>query len=171
MRDMLEKRVLGGTVEAVGSFIRDRIRRDAEARVRFLVAVTEALEQRLGQEEGFRVAREVHERLAGERRAKPAKEGEDRGVQAFCEALEAGCIGTHEWERTEDTPERVAYRFTRCTWAELFRALGRPDIGHWFCDGDESAARSFNPRIGFQRTQVLMDGAPCCDHVFYLETQ
>ncbi len=171
MGDKLGERVLTLPVEGLRAFIERRIRRDVEARARLLAAMTEAFEERLGKEAGFRAAREVHERLAGERRPPAPADGEARGVQAFCAQLEAGCIGTHEWERVEDAPDRVAYRFTRCAWAELFRELGRPDVGHWFCDGDAPAARAFNPRIGFRRTQVLMDGDACCDHVFYVESE
>jgi hypothetical protein len=169
MTGKLAERVMTLSTRELQAFIERRIRRDAETRARMLVAMTEALEERLGAEEGFEAARQVHQRLTEERRLAPPAADEDRGVQAFCTALETGCTGTHEWERVEDAPDRVAYRFTQCAWAELFRELSRPDIGHWFCDGDAPAARAFNPRIGFHRTRVLMDGDPCCDHVFFLE--
>ena len=170
MEDKLGERILTLPIEGIREFIETRVEREARDRVRLLVAMTEALEEQLGKDEGYRAARRAYDKMVwGEGEPAPPDPSEDRSLQAFCAGLEMGCIGTHEWERVEDAPDRVAYRFTRCAWAELFRELGRPDIGHWFCDGDEPGARAFNPRIGFQRTQVLMDGDACCDHVFFME--
>ena len=171
MGDKLRERVLTLPIEAIREFIQTRITGDTRAWVRLLVAITEALEEELGKEEGYRMACRCYEKVALRQSQTPSEPGEDRSLQAFCTRLEAGCIGTHEWERKEDTPDRVAYCFTRCAWAELFQDVGRPDIGHWFCDGDGPAAKAFNPRIGFHRTQVLMDGDPCCDHVFFIEKE
>lgn len=170
MDDLLEERVLRPAVAPLKEFIERRIARGVERVARLLVALTQALEEHLGAQEGFRVAREAVEKMGREAAAESVAGAEDRSLHAFCAQLEAGCIGTHEWQRVEELPHRVAYCFTRCAWAEQFRELGRPDIGHWFCDGDEPAASAFNPRIGFRRTQVLMDGDPCCDHVFFLES-
>jgi hypothetical protein len=171
MGDKLGERVLTLPIDGVREFIEKRIEGDARAWVRLLVALTEALEEEFGKEEGYRMARRAYDKMAFGGAPTSSEPDEDRSLQAFCARLEVGCIGTHEWERREDTPDRVVYRFTRCAWAELFRKVGRPDIGHWFCDGDEPAARAFNPRIGFRRTQVLMDGDPCCDHVFFIERE
>ena len=171
MGDKLGDRVLALPIDGVREFIEKRIEGDARGWARLLVAMTKALEEELGKDEGYRLSCRVHDKMVCGESPTPSDQSEDRSLQAFCARLEVGCIGTHEWERMEDTSDRVAYRFTRCAWAELFRELGRPDIGHWFCDGDEPAARAFNPRIGFRRTQVLMDGDACCDHVFFMEKE
>ncbi len=147
----------------------------AELCARAMVALTEALERELGQERGFAAAREAFgrrfERREGEAadRERPPVSPDDHSLQAFAALVDQVCQATQDFRRVEDSPTRVAYRFTRCVWADHFRRLGRPDIGHWFCDGDDQWARNFNPRIGFQRTQVLMDGDECCDHVFFVE--
>lgn len=93
----------------------------------------------------------------------------DNSLRAFCTALEEGCHGSHEWEKVEDSDTRQAYRFTRCMWADVFRALGAEDIGIWICEGDGPTAAAFNPHIRFQRTKTLMEGDGCCDHVYYIE--
>ena len=93
----------------------------------------------------------------------------DTSVRAFCTALEGRCHGSHEWEKLEDSEDRQAYRFTRCMLAEIYRDLDAEDIGLWICDGDGPVAAGFNPRIRFQRTQTLMVGDECCDHVYYAE--
>jgi hypothetical protein len=148
----------------------------AELCARTMVALTEALERGLGRERGFAVAREAFARRFDRRDTETAPAADqspltpqDHSLQAFAALVDEVCLATHDFRRVEDGSDRVAYRFTRCVWAHHFRRLGRPDIGHWFCDGDDRWARSFNPQIGFHRTQVLMDGDACCDHVFFLE--
>ena len=98
-----------------------------------------------------------------------ARQVNDHSLRAFCSALEAGCAGTHEWIKVEDTDVRQAYRFTRCMWADVFRELDAQDIGSWICEGDGPTAAAFNPTIGFHRTKTLMMGNDCCDHVYYLK--
>lgn len=89
----------------------------------------------------------------------------------FCDELEAGCRGTHEWEVVERADGRRAYRFTRCLWAEVFRELDAADIGLWICHNDGPAAAAYDPRIRFSREHTLMEGHPCCDHVYYVEDE
>ena len=48
-----------------------------------------------------------------------------------------------------------------------FRAIGRPEVGRFFCDADEPMIEEFSPDIGFRRTKTLMDGDSCCDHHFF----
>lgn len=98
-----------------------------------------------------------------------AEEADALTLPAFCAALEAGCTGTHEWLKLEDTDKRQVYRFTRCMWAEIFNELGAPGIGYWLCEGDAPISSAFNPVIGFQRSKTLMEGDDCCDHVFYMK--
>jgi hypothetical protein len=92
-------------------------------------------------------------------------------LQAYCSALEAGCAGSQEWLKLEDTDTRQAYRFARCMWAEVFAELDALDIGFWLCEGDAPMTSAFNPAIGFQRTKTLMEGDDCCDHIFYLKNE
>jgi hypothetical protein len=56
-------------------------------------------------------------------------------------------------------------------WAEVYRELGEPELGWVFCAGDEPGVRSWNPKLAFQRTKVLMDGDELCDHVFYVKAE
>jgi len=56
-------------------------------------------------------------------------------------------------------------------WAEIFRELGEPELGYLLkCAGDGPAVKAYNPALGFERTQVLMEGDPLCDHVFKVES-
>jgi hypothetical protein len=113
--------------------------------------------------------RDHHQRKSVRANARRGVEAADNSLRSFCCALEEGCRGSHEWEVVEDSDTRRAYHFTRCMWAEIFRALNAEDIGMWICEGDGPAAAAFNPHIRFHRTKTLMEGDDCCDHVYYLE--
>lgn len=130
------------------------------------VQLLQAMEERFGPE-----AREVVYEMARNYAVAPRSEtGEpETDLHAFCDRLEEGCVGSHQWERIVDEPGRIGYRFTRCMWAEVFRELGEPTLGFVFCASDEPAVRAYNPQLGFSRTQVLMAGDEICDHVFYVE--
>ena len=131
-----------------------------------LVGVVRAMEEQFGPE--------VHEVLR-EKRANRTGRPEDQlgppeeDLHAFCDRLEKGCTGSHEWERLVDEPGEVGYTFTACLWAEIFNELGATDIGWWWCEGDEPAVKAYHPRLGFRRTKTLMEGDDECDHIFLVE--
>ncbi len=135
-----------------------------------LVKSVRAIQAKYG-DEGVETIHHAYKELSGERGRKMAREANALTLPAFCSALEAGCTGSHEWLKLEDTDKRQAYRFTRCMWAEIFDELGAPDIGFWLCEGDAPISSAFNPAIGFQRSKTLMEGDDCCDHVFYLKNE
>ena len=91
----------------------------------------------------------------------------DNSLRAYCHSLEEGCRGSHEWLSTEDTETRQGYRFSRCMWADVFRALGAADIGAWICESDGPAAAAFNPEIRLHVSKTLMAGDDCCEALFY----
>jgi predicted ArsR family transcriptional regulator len=91
----------------------------------------------------------------------------DRSLETYVRWLASIVTEGTRYEIVENTCTSVRFRFTRCPWATCFRAMGRPEIGKFFCDADEPMIKEFSPEIGFRRTQTLMDGDPCCDHHFY----
>lgn len=146
--------------------LRELLKRKVKAACGMLVRVVRILEQRYGPEVKQVVREQIVQRTPREKADfGPAEED----LHAFCRSLERGCTGSHEWERVADEPDRVGYRFTSCLWAEVFRELGAPDIGWWWCEGDEPAVRAYHPQLRFKRTKTLMEGADCCDHVFYVQ--
>jgi hypothetical protein len=60
-----------------------------------------------------------------------------------------------------------------CTFCPLAETGLKNDAAFWMyhlvCSGDPYAASGFNPRIGFRRTQTLMEGHPCCDHFYFMK--
>ena len=62
-----------------------------------------------------------------------------------------------------------AARVIRCRYAEMYRALGVPELGALLsCNRDAALIEGFNPEVTFERTQTLMQGASHCDFRYQL---
>lgn len=162
IREVLQEEISGQTEDILVSILKNKMSSCAS----ILVKVIRALELEYGPRvtEIARNALLTHDPRQASQVGKPEED-----LHIFCQQLEKGCIGSHRWERLVDMPDRVGYRFYRCLWAQIFNELKAPDIGRWLCEGDEPAARSFNPKLGFKRTKTLMDNQGECDHVFYVK--
>ena len=72
--------------------------------------------------------------------------------------------GALELHVIEDTEQRLAFDVTRCRYAEMYRALGIPELGEVLsCQRDAALIDGFAADVTFTRTQTIMQGAPCCD--------
>ena len=146
--------------------LRDLMKRKVKGAAGLSVRLLHAMEAHFGPE-----ARQVVRDMAGNHEPTPRPNpGEPQtDLREFCARLDQGCAGSHDWERVIDEPDRIGYCYTRCLWAEVFRELDEPELGFVICAGDEPAVRSFNPKLGFTRTKVLMNGDEECDHIFFVE--
>ncbi|MAE61859.1 MAG: hypothetical protein CMJ49_10955 [Planctomycetaceae bacterium] len=152
--------------EANERVILDLLKRKMKGAAGLGVQLLHAMEQRFGPE-----ARQVVRDMADDRRSTPRPDpGQPAAdLHEFCARLDRGCVGSHQWQRVSDQPNRIAYEFTRCMWAEIYRELDEPLLGYVICAGDEPAVKSHNPALAFKRTKVLMNGDELCDHVFYVD--
>lgn len=67
-------------------------------------------------------------------------------------------------EVREQSEARLSFDVTRCRYAELYRALGIPELGAVLsCHRDAALIEGFNPAVTLERTQTIMNGAPSCD--------
>jgi hypothetical protein len=146
-----------------------KIEEQADFHAKSLASIVRAIERQYGEEGKAIIKKAWLEEVFYRPWEKIGESVERNDVQTLAKLVEEGCYGTHEWERVVDEPNKVAYKFTKCRWAEIFRKLGATDVGKWFCDSDPVYVEAFNPRIKFKRTKTLMDGDDCCDHVFYVE--
>jgi len=81
---------------------------------------------------------------------------------------QAGDALTIEILRVDDTT--YDFDVTRCRYAEMYRALGIPELGAILsCGRDFALGDGFNPDLTLTRTQTIMEGAPCCDFRYRLE--
>lgn len=143
-------------------------RRLIEARV--VAPLLEALGDRFGHDEVRAVAREVIVALA-------ARQGAELATFA------GGCSLSHfegtldRWKADDAltiavrdaTPDRLAFDVTRCRYAEMYQALGIPELGAILsCNRDAALMDGFNPDVEFSRTRTIMGGATHCDFVYTL---
>jgi hypothetical protein len=138
-------------------------RREIEARI--LAPVVDALGQAFGREAVVAIVRDVIAGIAREQGRALADSQGSRSLEAF-----AGTLGP--WTKDDalrlhvigQTDERFAFDVTRCRYAEMYRALGIPELGEVLsCQRDGALIEGFNPEVAFTRTQTIMQGAACCD--------
>lgn len=143
--------------------VNDLVKRKMKGVASLSVRLLQAMEERFGPE-----AREVVRDMTANQKRKPREEtgSPAADLQDFCSNLDNACIGSHEWLRVVDEPDKIGYNYTRCLWAEVYRELGEPDLGYVICAGDEPAVEAHNPQLSFERTKTLMRGDELCDHLF-----
>lgn len=149
------------------SIILDLIKRKMAGGARLAVQLLHAMEEKFGAE-----ARQVMKEMIFSRQPNPNPTGSgdpEQDLHDFCNNIEKDCTGSHRWQRIIDEQDRIGYNFTRCMWAEVYRELGEPELGFYYCAGDEPSVKSHNPQLGFLRTKVLMNGDDICNHVFLVD--
>ncbi|HAL46752.1 MAG: hypothetical protein FI707_11600 [SAR202 cluster bacterium] len=146
--------------------ILDLLKRKVKGAAEIAVLLLNAMEERFGPE-----AREVVRQMGAGRSPTPRENaGEpESDLQEFCAQMEKNAAGSHTLERVTDEPDRIGYLFTRCLWAEAFLELGERELGLVMCASDKPTIKSHNPRLGFARTKMIMNGDDACDHVFFVE--
>ena len=148
--------------------ILELLRRKVTGAVSLFVQTVRAAEELYGPEAPARIRQRMLERTLESAAARGVSAAE-RSPRAYCAAMDVSCRGSHEWVKLEDSETRQAYRYTRCLWAEAFRALDAADLGLWVCESDGPAVAAYDPRIRFQRSRTLMAGDDCCDHVYWCD--
>jgi predicted ArsR family transcriptional regulator len=138
-------------------------RREIEARL--LAPIIDALGKEFGRDRVVAIVRDVIVGIARQQGRAMAQAREDDSLTSFADTLEPWTrAGALEMERHEETDDRLSFDVTRCRYAELYRALGIPELGAVLsCNRDAALIEGFNPRIRLTRTQTIMEGAPCCD--------
>lgn len=143
-------------------------RREVEARL--LAPLIEALGERFGRDEVIEVVRDTIVDIA-------TRQGAALGEQMGGETLPLFADSLAAW--TQDNALEITvlaaneqqfdFNVTRCRYAELYRALGVPELGAIFsCNRDAALIEGFNPDVSFRRTQTIMQGAPYCDFRYRL---
>lgn len=138
-------------------------RREIEARI--LAPFVDALSEKLPREEVIAVLRDTIIRIARQQGAALAEEMGREDLPAFASTLEAWTRDDAlELEVLEQSEERFDFNVRRCRYAELYQALGIPELGAALsCNRDFSLIEGFNPDISLSRTQTIMEGAEYCN--------
>jgi hypothetical protein len=143
-------------------------RREIEARI--LMPVLEALGAEYGREQVFATARKVIIDVARAQGKELAGRMGGDSLGHFAAALEDWKKGdAYRMDVLEQTEEKLFFNVTRCRYAEMYRALGIPEVGALLsCNRDFSLVEGFNPAVKLTRTQTVMEGASHCDFRFEL---
>ena len=141
-------------------------RREIEARI--LAPVLAALGDEFGRERVIEIVRATIINVAREQGAQLAAQTVGNEMEDFARALTA-------WKKDDamqmdvlaENDERYEFNVTRCRYAEMYRALGIPELGAVLsCNRDLALIEGFNSEIQLTRTQTLMQGAAHCDFRF-----
>jgi hypothetical protein len=144
-------------------------RREIEARI--LAPLIEAFAEEFGRERVLDTLRRVITRIARDQGTALADRlgGNTLAhlVQSQANWLKSDSLSL-EVRRLDD----IAYDYdvTRCRYAEMYHALGIPELGTILsCGRDFALGDGFNPGLKLTRTQTIMEGAPRCDFRYRLE--
>ena len=139
------------------------VRREIEARV--IAPLIERFGEEFGHERVNALLADVVVEIAKEQGGQLAAAMGGNGLGTFADSLEAWTRGgALEIDVVEQTETTFAFNVTRCRYAEMYRALGIPELGAVLsCNRDGTLAEGFNPDMEFTRTQTIMSGASHCD--------
>ena len=138
-------------------------RREIEARL--LAPLIAALGHEFGRERVIEIVRDVVVGIAREQGRSMCASHPDASLTSFAATLEPwtrdDAMRIEVLERTDD---RFAFDVTRCRFAEMYRALGIPELGAVLsCNRDAALIEGFNPGVTLERTETIMQGATRCD--------
>ncbi len=138
-------------------------RREIEARI--LAPLIAAFEREFGQPRVRELLRATIVEIAQRQGAELAAAAGGNSLADF-EANKGAWTkdGALEIDIVESTPSSYGYNVTRCRYAEMYHALGIPELGALLsCNRDFRLIEGFNPEIELERTQTIMEGAAFCD--------
>lgn len=143
-------------------------RREIEARI--LIPVLDALGDELGRERVLEIAARAIRKVAREQGRQLAEAMGGDSLAHLAASLDNWkSNGALEIEMREESDERLAFDVTRCRYAEVYHALGRPELGGAFsCGRDFALCEGFNPQMRLIRIQTIMEGASHCDFRYEL---
>ncbi|MBI5878988.1 MAG: L-2-amino-thiazoline-4-carboxylic acid hydrolase [Chloroflexi bacterium] len=143
-------------------------RREIEARI--VAPLVDALGAEFGRERVVQIVRDTIIRIAREQGAQRAAATGDNSLTTFAGTGSAWRQGNAlEIDVLAQDDGRYEYNVTRCRYAEMYRALGIPELGFMLsCNRDFSLIEGFNPDVELTRTQTIMQGGTFCDFRYKL---
>ncbi|HPJ26010.1 MAG TPA: L-2-amino-thiazoline-4-carboxylic acid hydrolase [Synergistaceae bacterium] len=113
--------------------------------------------------------REVLSRAITEEARKEGRALREHAPSGGCEIFQTIVAGwnrgdTLEYNVLERSPERFAFRVSRCAFAEMYQRLGLAEWGFILsCQRDFAFLEGFNPEARLFRPHTLMEGHGFCD--------
>lgn len=139
------------------------VRRETEARI--LAPIIQALAEAFGRDAVIAIVRDTIINIARQQGAELAEAMDGNSPSHFVASLQYwtkdDALNIEVLEQTDDT---LAFNVTRCRYAELYHALGIPELGAVLsCNRDFALIEGFNQDATLTRTQTIMQGGSCCD--------
>jgi hypothetical protein len=144
-------------------------RREIEARV--LAPLIIAFAAEFGRERVIEIAKRVIVEIARQQGRALADQAGGNTLSRFAGSKDAWVKGgALETQVLQVTDSAYDFNVTRCRYAEMYRALGIPELGSVLsCGRDFALGEGFNPNLKLTRTQTIMEGAPFCDFRYRIE--
>jgi hypothetical protein len=138
-------------------------RREIEARI--LAPFIEALATEFDRERVLAILRNTIIEVARTQGAQLVTAMGGDSLEHFNQSLEYWTrAGALEIDVLEQNNERLSFNVNRCRYAEMYRALGIPELGALLsCNRDFALIQGFNPEVALTRTHTIMEGAPFCN--------
>lgn len=144
-------------------------RREIEARI--LAPLIAALAAEFGRERVVEIAQRVIVDIARRQGRALAEQMGGNSLPHFVQSKENWVKGgalAIEVLQASDTA--FDFNVTCCRYAEMYRALGIPELGAVLsCGRDGALGEGFNAGLTLTRTQTIMAGAPVCDFRYRLD--
>ncbi|MFX0000338.1 MAG: L-2-amino-thiazoline-4-carboxylic acid hydrolase [Candidatus Hodarchaeota archaeon] len=68
---------------------------------------------------------------------------------------------------TEDTSNKLTFKFRKCLWAKTFLEMNEPGLGYAMCCfPDYTMAKAFHPKLKLVRNKTLMQGNQYCESTY-----
>ena len=141
-----------------------------EIEVRLLAPMLAAFCAEYEQGRVLAIARQVIIQVAREQGSLLSAQYDGCSLAHFSRSLEAWKQdGAMVIDVLEENESKFFFNVTRCRYAEMYHALGIPELGEILsCNRDYALIEGFNPDVELRRTQTIMDGAPFCDFRYHL---
>ena len=136
-----------------------------EVEVRLLMPLLQALAVEFGQERILAVTRRVILDISRQQGAQLALSCGGNTLAHLAASLADWQKGdAMRFDILEQTDRRFFFNVRQCRYAEMYAALGVPELGVLLsCNRDAALIEGFNPQIRLTRTQTIMQGAEYCD--------
>jgi hypothetical protein len=138
-------------------------RREIEAQI--AVPLIKGYIAEVGRARAIEIATKVIQNMTREAGQQTAVESGSNTLADLAKVMQSWShAGILEEEILEQSETAYAFNVTRCQFAERYEALGVREFGYCLsCCRDQPFIEGFNPKIRFQRTQTIMEGASICD--------
>lgn len=142
------------------------VRREVEARI--LAPMIDALAEAFGREQVIPIVRDTIVEIARKQGAELADTMGGCSCRHFKESLQYWTKeDALEIDMHVENDKQLTYHVTRCRYAEMYQALGIPELGVILsCNRDAALIEGFNPNAKLIRNQTLMEGALHCNFAY-----